>query len=296
MVARAVVIFRVGASVNRVGQLLLCVALSACASPATPPVASVSPELVIPRLGGDAGGAPGAGDGAHFAHSPAAVGATFLVELRATSHAPDQVAQYDSVYRVEVLAVDDAAPSRLKVRFLRNVHTYDGTPAPTAIDGNEYIVDGRSPWVHTLTGTAAPEPEAESVLDIFPDVGVRTPIDQVLPDEALPIGARRDDLAAAILHVMHPRSWKLDGGTATLLRVDGEHAVFAVAIHAVSVGLAALHLHVTGEARVRLRDARLSELMLSGHYDEGGASKDAPPSVFELKRTITSEQEGRSAR
>jgi hypothetical protein len=300
VVAVAVTTLRVGAAALRVGQAFrafVILTLGACSSPPPRPAASGAPDLVIPRLDRDAGPATQA-EGAHFGHPPATVGAAWTVELSATSRSADgtsaeQVSRYESTYRVEVLAVEGPAPSRVKLRFLRNVHAYQGEPAPTVIDGKEYVVDARAPHVRDSSGTAAPPLETERVLDIFPDLGTRSRVDEVLPDDALPVGARYDDLAAAILRVMHPRAWKLSAGTATLIRLDGAHAVFEIVLDAMSE--TGVRMEVGGQARVRMRDARLSELVLEGRYERKEPTPVWPGS-FQLRRTVTSEGEARSDR
>jgi len=301
-VAVQVTILRVGKGALRVGQVLagVTVAVGACSSPPRPPVVATSPELVISPLVRDAGASPLAGGGARFGHPPATVGATWLVELRATSRSPDgpaggeQVSLYESTYRVDVLAVAGPAPSRVRLRFLRNVHSYQERATPSVIDGKEYVVDARSPHVRDLLEAAAPPAESERVLDIFPDLGTRARIDEVLPDDELALGARHDDLAGAILRVIHPRAWALRAGSATLARLDGDHAVFKVSLDAASES--GLRMEVEGEARVRLRDARLSELVLAGRYERSGPGTPEAPGTFELRRKITSEGEGRSGR
>jgi hypothetical protein len=303
VVSVAATILCVGAKALRVGQALagLVIAVNAC-SPARPAGAAAPPDLVIPRLDGDAGAAALGGDGARFGHPPTSVGAAWTVETRATSRSPDgpagaggeQVSLYESTYRVEVLAVAGPAPSRVKLHFLRNVHSYQGRPTPTAIDGKEYVVDARAPHVRDPGGAPAATAESDRVLDIFPDLGTRARVDEVMPDDALPIGARHDDLAVAILRVIHPRAWTLRSGTATLVRVEDDHAVFKITLDAASE--TRLRLEVAGEARVRLRDARLSELALEGRYERLDPGAPDPPGTFEVRRTVTSEGEARSAR
>ena len=303
--AAQVTILRVGKRALRVGQVAACIVstLVACSSPAQPPTVATSPELVIPRLDRDAGASARAraGDGAHFGHPPATVGATWLVEVRATSRSPEgplgageQVSLYESAVRVDVLAVAGPAPSRVRLRVLRNVHSYQGRATPTVIDGKEYIVDAQAPHVRDALGAAAPPAESERVLDIFPDLGTRARVDEVLPDEELALGARHDVLAGAILRVIHPRAWTLRAGTATLTRLEGDQAVFKVSLDAASES--GLHMDVEGEARVRLRDARLSALLLEGRYERSGPGAAEPPGTFELRRTVTSEGEARSGR
>jgi hypothetical protein len=207
----------------------------------------------------------------------------------------EQVSTFESEIRVEVVAVDGPAPSRVRMRFLRNVQTYQGQEKPTVVDGKEYFVDARAPHVRDAANAPAPEAEAQRVLDVFPDLGTRTRVDEVLPDDAMRLGERRDDLAAAVLRVIHPRAWTLHAGTATLARVDGEHAVFTLTLDASSDG--GLRMNVAGEARVGLRDAQLAELSLDGSYE---TKKDAgvaeAPGTFSLRRVVTSDPSPRIGR
>lgn len=285
------VIFRVGLAAVRVGQRLLPLALLLAACPA-PAAALAAPDLAIPRLDHDAGASPSrSGEGARFGHPPPVVGSTWTVETQASSRSTDpggaseQVSRYESTYRVEVLAVDGPAPSRVKLVVTRNVQTYQEQPTPTVIDGKAYLVDARSPHVRDLANLPVPIAESERVLDMLSDLGTRSRIDQMLPDEALAIGAHRDDLAGAILRLVHPRAWTLRSGTCTLVRVEGGHAVFATELDAASDS--GLSLEVHGEARVRLEDARLVALTLAGRYTS--ADPADPPGTFELRRTVTSE-------
>jgi hypothetical protein len=236
-------------------------------------------------------------------------GTAWSVSVEATSRSTDspdaggneQYSTYHSDYRIEILTVDGPAPSRVKLRFQRNVHTYQGAETPTVIDGKEYVVDARAPHVRdATTGAAAPEEDTRRVLDVFPDLGTRTRIDEVLPEDAMGIGDRHDELAAAILRVIHPRAWTMRTGSATLLRVDGDHGVFAVSLDASSDS--GLRLEVSGEAHVRLADARLSDLLLSGRYElQPKRGKNAggpiePPGTFTLRRRVTSDPTPRSDR
>ena len=262
----------------------------------------------MPRLEAGVARAPSAG-GVHFSHPAPVAGTAWSVSVDATSQSVDspdagggeQHSTYHSVYRIEILTVDGPAPSRVKLRFLRNVHTYQGAETPTVIDGKEYVVDARAPHVRdATTGAAAAEEESRRVLDVFPDLGTRTRIDEVLPEDAMGIGDRHDELATAILRVIHPRAWTMRVGSATLTRVDGDHGVFTVSLDASSD--AGLRLEVAGEAHVRLADARLSDLTLAGRYERLPA-KDAknagpiePPGAFTLRRRVTSDPTPRSDR
>jgi hypothetical protein len=217
----------------------------------------------------------------------------WTVVLHAASHAADpqgneQVSAFDSEVRVEVLAVDGPAPSRVRMRFLRNVQTYQGRDTATLVDGKEYVVDARAPHVRDLTNAPAPEAEAQRVLDVFPDLGTRSRIDEVLPDEEMRLGERRDELAAAVLRVIHPRAWTLHAGTAVLSHVelDAQQAVFKVTLDASSEG--GLRMKVSGEAHVALRDAQLAELALDGTYEtKTDAGVVEPPGTFSLRRKVT---------
>jgi hypothetical protein len=273
---------------RRTPLLWLAVVALSCCSPARPPTVSVAPELVIPALGDGGAAAPAVGLGVRFGHPPPVVGMAWTVTLRASSRsfdgAAEQVSLYTSDSRVEVLAVDGPAPSRLRVRFTRNAYTLDGVDTPSPIDGKEYFIDAQVPHVRTLSDLAAPVAESERVLDIFPDLGTRARVDQVLPDDALTIGARHDDLVAAILRVLHPRAWTLRAGAATLARTEGDHAVFNVSLDASSDSGLAMKLE--GEARVRLRDAQLVELSLDGPYELRAPGKVEPAGVFRLRRSV----------
>lgn len=278
----------------------LCVGLvaivvgQACAGPRASTIAPSPPELLIPPLDGGADVSSAPTEGVRVGHPVPVPGTAWTVTVHASSQSADtqggvQLSTYESEYRVEILAVDGPAPSRVRLRFLRNVYVYGEREAPTAIDGKAYIVDARAPHVREAShGGAAPEAEAQRVLDVFPDLGTRTRIDEVLPDEAMRIGDVRDELAGAVLRVLHPRAWALRAGRATLVRVSGDAAVFDVSLDAASES--GLHLEVSGEARVRLRDAQLVELALDGRYEttpDAGASD--PPGTFSLRRSVTSE-------
>jgi hypothetical protein len=230
----------------------------------------------------------------------------WTVAMRASSRSADpqgteQVSSYESLYRVEVLAVDGPAPSRFRLEFIKNVLGFEGGPSPSIIHGKTYTLDARAPHVRDPSDQAAPEAEAKRVLDVFPDLGTRGRFDEVLPDGPMQVGERRDDLAGAVLRIIHPRAWSLRHGSAALARVEGADAVFTLSLDAQS-SESGLHLEVSGEARVRMTDARLEELTLAGRYDTPPGSAAVrgtvadPPGIFELKRSVTSEGESRSDR
>lgn len=278
----------------RVGVGLLALVLTAlsCRPPARTPTVAGAPDLVIPRLDPDAGTQDREADGVRFGHPAALVGATWSVQVRATSRSTDdprdpsaeQLSEYASDFRVEVLAVAGPAPSRVRLTFARNVHSFQGAPTPSVIHGRAYFVDARVPHVRDASDAEASPLETERVLDVFPDLGTRTRIDQVLPDDAMRVGERHDDLAGAILRVIHPRAWTLRAGAALLARAEGDHAVFTLSIDAAADN--GLHMELSGEARVRLADARLSELSLSGRYERQSSGPAEPPGTFEMNRTV----------
>jgi len=284
---------RAAAVALAVGQALGC---AGARGPEGPPVSETpSPPLVVPPL--DAGAdARAAADGVLFGHPPAAVGAAFVVSVNAVSSSPDpqggiQISTYDSEVKVEVLAVDGPAPSRVRLHFERNTRTFQEKETPTSLHGKTFLVDARAPHVRDEAGAPVAEEDTQKVLDVFPDLGTRARIDEVLPDEAMRIGEGRDDLAVAILRVIHPRAWTLRSGSAVLARTEAGHAVFAVKLDASSAG--GLHMVVAGEARVRLRDARLSDLALEGTYEEPKAGtpsttppEPARPGSFRLRRSV----------
>jgi hypothetical protein len=191
----------------------------------------------------------------------------------------EQFSEYQSDFHVEVLAVDGPAPSRMAVHVDRNVTVFRGSPTPTPIDGKDYVVAVESPQVRDAAGNEAPPSETERVLAWFPDLGTRTRLDETLPDAPMRIGERRDDLATAILRIVHPTAWKLDAGRATLVRANAEVAEFDVSLDATSE--TGIVMHVTGPARVRLRDSKLAELELRGTYDAAGSG-----GTFELRRVV----------
>jgi hypothetical protein len=259
--------------------------LALACTPAPPSTnAPVETALSVPSLTpSDAGATP---NGVRFGRVPLRVGARWSVSTRAESRNEEaaQVSRYESDYTVEVLAVEAGAPSRIRLHFDRNVDVFQSSERPTVVQGKTYVLDAEAPHVRDATAAgAASEVETERVLDVFPDLGTRSRIDEVLPEDAMAIGEARDDLAAAILRMIHPRAWQLISGKATLARVDGAEAVFAVSLVAESRG-SGLRLDLTGEARVTVRHARLAMLTLDGHY-EGDQVKGS----FDLRRVVRDE-------
>lgn len=271
----------------------LVVGVAACA-PTPNPSSPVESVLDVPRL--DGGSSPSTTAGVRFGRVSPKVGSRWRVRVSATSTIADpqggtQLSEYVSLYTVEVLGTNGPAPSRVRVAFDKNVHRYQGIEKVTVIDGKTYILDtgplsvGSAPSpVQTESGTAASAEETERVLDVLPDLGTRTQIDQVLPDAAMTIGEARHELAAAVLRVIHPRAWTLHEGLAVLDRTHGDDAVFSITVDA--TGSNGVRMAVKGEANVRLRDARLTQIVLDGSYE---LAKDgaAEPGTFALRRTVT---------
>ena len=133
------------------------------------------------------------------------------------------------------------------------------------------------------------------MLDVFPDLGTRTRIDQLMPTEVMQLGERRDELAAALLRIVHPRAWTLLAGSATLVRVEREHAVFEVSLDASSES--GLHMTVSGEARIALANAELAELSLDGSYEPKKTSGTPEAGgTISYRRRVTSGPSPRSDR
>lgn len=256
---------------------LALVALSACPSP---PVVRPRAEPLLIGRGSAAEGEP---SGVRFLHPPPAVGTRWRVALSAESRTDDgdeQISQYLSEYTVEIVAVDGPSPSRMKVHVERNVNVYQGKASASVVDGKDYVVDAAAPHVRDGSGAQAPAAEARRVLDWFPDLGARSRVDEILPDESMHVGDRRDALAAAILRIMHATAWKLDAGQATLARADADVAVFDVTLETTSE--AGMKMRVSGAAKVRLRDSWLVDLELRGTY-----AAEQSSGSFELRRVVT---------
>lgn len=274
----------VNAAATKRALMISCVGFALACTPRSPTTnAPIETALTVPLLN-DGGAASNATGGIRFRRQPAKAGDHWSVSMRAESRTGDgeQVSRYESDYTVEVLAVEGPAPSRARLRFDRNVNVYQDAERPTVVHGNTYVVDVAEPYVRDASGGAAAEVEAERVLDVFPDLGTRARIDQVLPEDAMAIGEARDDLAAALLRVIHPRAWQLDQGKASLARVEGGAAVFAVTISANSKQ--GVRMTVKGEAHVRVSDSRLVLLTLEGTYDAG--ARDATTGAFTLRRGV----------
>jgi hypothetical protein len=267
------------------------VAVAACA-PARGASPAVAPALEVPPL---QPAEASRGGGIRFGRIAPVAGARFRVAVEAaSSEDADSEAEYVSTYVAETLAVEGPATTRVRVVFEKNAERHQGVEAPTVIDGKSYIVEAAPPYVEAADGGAVPDAERDRVLDVFPDLGTRTRIDQILPDGAMEIGEERPELAGAILHTIHPRAWSLDRGSAVLARVDGDAAVFAVRIAARS--RAGLRIDVEGEVRIRLRDTRLVAIDLDGKYGHGPGDPGAGAGRFALKRTVRDVSDAREPR
>ncbi len=262
----------------RVGAAaLVAFAVGQSCSPASAP--PVETSLEIPRLAPDAGQVRGAD--ARFVREPARPGATMHVSVRAASRAPDpsggeQLSEYESELDATVLEVAAGAPTRMRVAFARNVNLYQGMSTPTPIDGRTYVASAREPYVTDENGGVPASAEVERVLDVFPDLGTRTRLEEALPDGPLAIGDRRDDIARAVLRIIHPRAWTFDDGAATLARIEGGEAIYDVRIAAHSVQS---KIETAGELRVRMRPAGLASIALHGTYP--------PDGTFDYRRVVT---------
>jgi hypothetical protein len=270
-----------------VGLLLSSACSPSQRGPSTP--AFDESTLVVPRLDGGGSMEPnGSNGGVRFGRVPPRVGSRWSVNVQARSTTGDpqggvQVSEYVSSYTVEILGANGPAPSRVRLVFEKNVQRYQGVDKATVVDGKTYVVDATPPHVRDDAGAPALEEERERVLDMFPDLGTRPQIDQVLPDGAMALGDERNELAGAILRVIHPRAWSLEKGSAVLARTDGDDAVFTIALDA--TGTNGLRIDVKGEARIRLRDARLGMIALEGTYEQAkGRASD--PGTFVLRRTV----------
>ena len=228
--------------------------------------------LEVPHL--DAGGiVASASEGVRFGRENAKVGARSHQHVLAKSVWDEQTASYESEFVLEVLAVDGPAPSRVKIEFRKNESFDNVSHQATSVDGHAYIVDVHAPHVVLAGTSAAPsEDEVQRVTDVVPDLGTRTQIDQVLPDDAMRIGEHRDDLTHAIARILHPRIWSVDKGSAILSRTDHGEAVFQIAMDARS-SATGMKIAVRGEARVRLRDARLEGFTLKGDFTRANGEK-----------------------
>jgi hypothetical protein len=183
---------------------------------------------------------------------------------------PALVEQYDSEFDEDVLAVNGPAATRVKVTFQRN-ETFDNVNTqPTVIAGKSYWVDVAPPLVADAQTQVAPSAEEVTrVLDIIPDLGTRTTIDQVLPDHPLKLGENRDALAGAILRILHPRFWTLAKGTAVLKSVTRDRkedmATFDLAVTATSSN-SGMTIDLKGMVKIRLRDSKLAQFVLEGTF------------------------------
>lgn len=232
-------------------------------------------------------------EGLRFGRIPPSIGTRWSVTVMANSTldvfdgqaTERQLSEYISAYAVEVREVEGPAPTRVRVVFAQNAQRYQGTLTPTPISGKTYDVGITPPYVQAASGVASPD-EIERVLDVFPDLGTRTQVDQILPDATMKIGDERHELAEAMLRILHPRAWTLNKGTAVLATSDPEGATFTVTLDATSRG--GVRIVVKGDVTIRIRDARLVSVTLEGTYQptkppSGGTSE---PGTFHYRRVV----------
>lgn len=267
---------------------LVSLALLATGCPREPEIARTPVEapLEVPRVDGGivAEADPTA---VHFRRVNAKVGDRSHQHVLARSAWNEQVASYESEFVIEVLAVEGPAPSRVRIEFRKNESFDNVSHQATPIDGLTYVVDVKAPHVLDARTNAPPSAdEIARVTDVLPDLGTRAQIDQVLPDEAMHLGDRRDDIAKAIVRILHPRIWSVDKGTAVLTRTEPDEAIFHVTLDATS-SASGMKISVSGDARVRLRDARLEGFALGGTFERPAANGDpAERGTFEVERRV----------
>jgi hypothetical protein len=246
--------------------------LTACTPPAEAPSAAV--ELAVPPArGGGVAGETTDPNAVRFGRESAKLGARSHQHVLARSVWNDQNASYESEFVIEVLAVEGGSshsagawPSRVKIEFRKNESFDNVSRQATSIDGHTYLVDVHPPHVLDAATNAVPsEDEIARVTDVLPDLGTRAQIDQILPDTAMHVGEHRDDIAKAIARILHPRIWNLDQGSAVLVRAEAGEAVFHVVLDATS-SATKMKIAIEGDARVRLRDARLEGFSLKGEF------------------------------
>jgi hypothetical protein len=265
---------------------LVALSLLAC-EPAALPAPHVSEPVAIPTVS-----APPTAE-RKFGARTFRVGERWSVRTWAEGLADDgggatQSSRYDALLHVTVLSVvgggaSGAAPARLEVRFEKSLRAYQHEPKPTDLHGKTYVLDASTETVRDASGAEASANESELVRDAYPDVGTSSRIEQALPDGLLTPGMDAPGLAEAVLRSLHPRAWTFNHGRATFKEVDGEEAVFAIALDTTSAR--GLHLDVSGEARFRVADRQQTRLVLRGSYE-----KTEPPEVqgqFSIERYFT---------
>lgn len=270
--------------------LLLAACGSGSSSTSTP--ASPAPQLEVPKLAATAPPAPtyDTPGSARFGRELPRVGdkTHTLVVAKSTFVDPTngpESESYDSDFEEEVLAVNGPAPTRVKVTFKTNEIFDNITSKPTVLAGKSYWVDAvGARVVDAATQAPVSADETTRVLDIVPDLGTRTTIDQVLPDHPLHWGESRDDLAGAILRILHPRFWTLTKGTASLVQVDkAGFADFRIAIAAVSSN-SGMTIDLDGTCRIRAQDSKLAQFVLRGTYMRPNGEKG----TLEASRIVVS--------
>jgi hypothetical protein len=243
----------------------------------------VEATLEIPRVAAvDAAVDPARAAGVRFGRESARVGERTRVSVHASSTANETTSTYESDFATEVLAVEGPAPSRVRIHFDKNT-TFDNiTTTPTVLDGKTYIVDVKLPFVTwEQTGVRATDEEVTRVLDVLPDLGTRSQIDQVLPDGEMQVGEHRDGIATAIARILHPRVWTVNEGTAVLGAATPIAVMFDVHLVATS-SVSGMKFDVKGKAQVRLSDARLLGFNLSGTFQR----PDGEHGQFDIQRIV----------
>lgn len=237
--------------------------------------------LDVPRLTASASTPqPDAPGSLRFGREPPRVGdkTRTIVLARSVYDDPQsgpQSESYDSDFEEEVLAVHGPAAARVKVTFKTNEIFDNVASKPTVIQGKSYFVDVTSPNVLDVATQQPPShDEITRVLDIVPDLGTRTGIDQVLPDRPLALRESRDDLAGAVLRILHPRFWSLTNGSAIFTRVDPQAGLadFDVRIAATSTN-SGMAIELSGIVRIRYRDSKLGQFVLHGTYTRPNGEK-----------------------
>jgi hypothetical protein len=260
-------------------------ALTGC-SPAKTALPPAPPPLVIPRVGGnDSLDVPSSE--VRFGHVPPTVGARWTVDVEARGTPNDEqsgseVSSYSATWTVEVLAMDGPAITRARMKFGRCVQEWRGTETPRSITDHSYVVDATGPDVVDEQHGNIDANEATAVLNLLPDLGTRTQIDQLMPDKPMAIGESRPELAGAVVRVMHPTAWTLVRGTAVLARIEAGEAVFDVTLVATS---STFRIDLAGDVKLRLKDVRLTAISLVGAYEVvSGANKS--DGRFSYRRTV----------
>lgn len=254
---------------------LVVVALAACAG--AQPALRREDALDIPTLAAPASSrAPeDAGPSVTIRRRPARAGDRWRVTVKAdsreqTSWGFEEHATYDTAYDVEVLAIEGAAPSRLRVHYDHNVRTSRGQETRTPVDGQTYLVEAAQKLRVVDGGELATRPdEAQLVSDMFPDLGAPGSVESSLREGALRVGDRQDGLARAVARLVHPRAVTLESGSATVARLEGDR--LELALDMVLVWQMGSRAALKGKALVR-SDGLLLRVALEGAFEDEDAA------------------------